>query len=88
MPTTTVTDKDTRVLGEIADSIARSKKAIVVTGAGISTNCGIPVSRRVCLNLENFIRDEAKYGVLTDNRIFVLLMASTTLSSPVTPQRL
>lgn len=47
MPTTRIADEDTRVLGEIADSIARSKKAIVVTGAGISTNCGIPVSGRV-----------------------------------------
>lgn len=47
MPITTIADGDTRLLVEIADSIARSKKAIVVTGAGISTNCGIPVSGRV-----------------------------------------
>lgn len=43
MPIVTVTPDDSRLLQEIADSIANSKRAIVVTGAGISTNCGIPV---------------------------------------------
>ena len=32
-----------RHLQEIADLLAATKKIIVVTGAGISTNCGIPV---------------------------------------------
>lgn len=52
MPTTTIAVGDTRLLGEIADSIARSKKVIVITGAGISTNCGIPVSGRVSVNIK------------------------------------
>ncbi|KAA8897421.1 DHS-like NAD/FAD-binding domain-containing protein [Sphaerosporella brunnea] len=42
MPITTVTPDCSRQLQTIADAIARSKKSIVVTGAGISTNCGIP----------------------------------------------
>lgn len=44
MPTIPVGPEDRRYLQEIADILARSKKVIVVTGAGISTNCGIPVS--------------------------------------------
>lgn len=35
---------DDRHLQEIADTLAGSHKVIVVTGAGISTSCGIPVS--------------------------------------------
>ena len=33
-----------RRLQEIANLLAATRKVIVVTGAGISTNCGIPVS--------------------------------------------
>lgn len=46
MPTVTVSGSgdDQRALQSIADSVARSKKVIFVTGAGISTNSGIPVS--------------------------------------------
>lgn len=42
MPTISVGPDSGRELQEIADSMARSKKVVVVTGAGISTNCGIP----------------------------------------------
>lgn len=31
----------------IADVLASSKKVVVITGAGISTNCGIPVRQAV-----------------------------------------
>ena len=34
---------DNRQLQNIANILASSKKVVVVTGAGISTNCGIPV---------------------------------------------
>lgn len=34
---------DDRPLQEIADVLARSHKVLLVTGAGISTSCGIPV---------------------------------------------
>lgn len=44
MPTVPVGPEDRRHLQEIADILARAKKIVVVTGAGISTNCGIPVS--------------------------------------------
>lgn len=37
-----VQPNDHRQLQDIADILAESKKVVVVTGAGISTNCGIP----------------------------------------------
>jgi accessory colonization factor AcfC len=43
MPTINVNVLDARELQAIADILAGSKKVIVVTGAGISTSCGIPV---------------------------------------------
>jgi NAD-dependent histone deacetylase SIR2 len=43
MPTLNVTSHCGDVLQEIADSLAKSRKVVVITGAGISTNCGIPV---------------------------------------------
>jgi len=33
-------------LADVAASVARSKRIMVITGAGISCNSGIPVSRR------------------------------------------
>jgi len=44
MPTINVSPGSALELQEIADVLGKSKKVIVVTGAGISTNCGIPVS--------------------------------------------
>ena len=44
MPTINVGPGSNLELQEIADVLGKSKKVIVVTGAGISTNCGIPVS--------------------------------------------
>ena len=38
-----VTKEDNRQLQNVANILASSKKVVVVTGAGISTNCGIPV---------------------------------------------
>ena len=35
---------DNRQLQNIANTLAAARKVVVVTGAGISTNCGIPVS--------------------------------------------
>ncbi|KAF8426927.1 DHS-like NAD/FAD-binding domain-containing protein, partial [Tirmania nivea] len=42
MPTATVTSTDHRFLQSIADTIHSSKRILVITGAGISTNSGIP----------------------------------------------
>ena len=36
---------DNRQLQNVANILAAANKVVVVTGAGISTNCGIPVSR-------------------------------------------
>ena len=47
MPTVHVSpgsDGSDQLLQDIADSLHKAKKVVVVTGAGISTNSGIPVS--------------------------------------------
>ena len=44
MPTIHVRPEVDFHMQEVADTIGKSKKVVVVTGAGISTNCGIPVS--------------------------------------------
>ncbi len=44
MPTIQVGAGSSLGLQEIADIMGKSRKVVVVTGAGISTNCGIPVS--------------------------------------------
>lgn len=47
MPITQVEAGNNRQQQNIANILASSKKVIVVVGAGISTNCGIPVSFHV-----------------------------------------
>ncbi|KAI9696743.1 MAG: hypothetical protein M1836_005105 [Candelina mexicana] len=42
MPLQEVHSEDSHQLQDIADLLGGSKKVIVITGAGISTNCGIP----------------------------------------------
>ncbi|KAI9890981.1 MAG: hypothetical protein M1814_003482 [Vezdaea aestivalis] len=42
MPTSIAGPGDPSSLQNIADSLAQSKKIVLITGAGISTNCGIP----------------------------------------------
>ncbi|KAF4634123.1 hypothetical protein G7Y89_g3976 [Cudoniella acicularis] len=42
MPTINVGPGSGQELQEIADALGKSRKVVVVTGAGISTNCGIP----------------------------------------------
>lgn len=44
MPTVHVQAGSAADLQEIADSLFKAKKVVVITGAGISTNSGIPVS--------------------------------------------
>ena len=46
MPIAEVGPDSNRQLQEIADVLAKSKKVVVVTGAGISTNIGIPVRKQ------------------------------------------
>ena len=43
MPIIEVQDDSSRLLQEIADTLVAARKIVVLTGAGISTNCGIPV---------------------------------------------
>lgn len=54
MPTIKVGPGSDLDLQQIADALGKSKKVVVVTGAGISTNCGIPVSRPLKLRLARF----------------------------------
>ncbi|EPE28313.1 DHS-like NAD/FAD-binding protein [Glarea lozoyensis ATCC 20868] len=42
MPTISVKPESGQHLQEIADALGKSKRVVVITGAGISTNCGIP----------------------------------------------
>ena len=56
-----VTPENNRQLQNIANTLAAAKKVIVFTGAGISTNCGIPVSSEpfiplCCLSLITAVR--------------------------------
>lgn len=44
MSITNVRADTPRELQDVADVLADAKKVVVFTGAGISTNCGIPVS--------------------------------------------
>jgi hypothetical protein len=44
MPTINVDSASALHLQDIADVLAKSRKVVIITGAGISTNCGIPVS--------------------------------------------
>jgi hypothetical protein len=44
MPTVHVPPDAKAALQEIADAVYKSRKVLIVTGAGISTNSGIPVS--------------------------------------------
>lgn len=49
MPLQEVRAGDDRVLQDIADLLVKSHKIVLVTGAGISTSCGIPVGSIVAL---------------------------------------
>lgn len=39
-----IAKSDNRQLQNIANVLAVAKRVVVITGAGISTNCGIPVN--------------------------------------------
>jgi accessory colonization factor AcfC len=43
MPLQEVKIDNDRVLQDIADLLVKSHKIVLITGAGISTSCGIPV---------------------------------------------
>lgn len=47
-----IAKSDNRQLQNVANVLACSKKVVVITGAGISTNCGIPVNHW-CTQTEN-----------------------------------
>lgn len=55
MPTTQVTPTEDVLLQGIADALFKARKVVVITGAGISTNSGIPVSNRNCHSSSIFL---------------------------------
>ncbi|KAK5452292.1 NAD-dependent deacetylase hst3 [Exophiala xenobiotica] len=64
---------DERPLQEIADSLAGSHKILVVTGAGISTSCGIP----------DFRSKDGLYNIIPEQA----LLPTPPASQPSTPSR-
>ena len=44
MPLSEVAQTDDRALQDVADALAGSHRVLLITGAGISTSIGIPVS--------------------------------------------
>lgn len=68
-----VSKKNHRELQSIADSIAAAKKIVVFTGAGISTNCGIPV-RPLLINLSQSLAN-ASQDFRSEEGLYALMQA-------------
>lgn len=83
MPITEVTKTENRQLQNIANILASSQKVVIVTGAGISTNCGIPVSLPVPLT--NFADRRRISG---PSKVFMLLSKPATIRLPRPPPRM
>ncbi|KAF8544932.1 DHS-like NAD/FAD-binding domain-containing protein [Trichophaea hybrida] len=80
MPIITVTPSCSRQLQSVADSVARSKKIIVVTGAGISTNCGIPDFRSTD-GLYNLVKAQYPNAVVKGRDLFDAVLWSDPTST-------
>ncbi len=78
-----------RPLQEIADSLAGSHKILVVTGAGISTSCGIPVivanqlSIQTLTCAQDFRSKDGLYNIIPEQA----LLPTPPASQPSTPSR-
>ena len=74
MPITKVISRSDRKLQDVADSLQSAKKVVVFTGAGISTNSGIPVSLeavaiphleyRLMCHLQDFRSKDGLYSLI------------------------
>jgi NAD-dependent histone deacetylase SIR2 len=62
MPTTHVEPASAELLQEVANGLLKARKIVVVTGAGISTNSGIPV----CFQQLNTSIAQTMRGIGTD----------------------
>ena len=71
MPFREIRPEDDRALQNIADDLVRSHKQILVTGAGISTSCGIP----------DFRSKDGLYNVIPEQAV----LPTPPPSSPSTP---
>ena len=82
-----VTVEDERALQEIADALARSHKILLVTGAGISTSCGIPVREPAALFipdtdcLKDFRSKDGLYNMIPSQN----MLPTPPSSQPSTP---
>jgi hypothetical protein len=78
MPTTNVRPDCGQWLQDIADTLAKSRKVVVITGAGISTSCGIPVSSKI----------QIRYLLWTLNDLHIgLSLRKWTICTPSGPIR-
>jgi len=74
MPTINVGPGSDLELQDIADTMGRSRKVIVVTGAGISTNCGIPVSKAQTRLTRTFVNTKTQ-DFRSENGLYSLIQA-------------
>lgn len=88
MAITEVDQHSCRELHSIADAIASARKIVVVTGAGISTNCGIPVSITLdyCATQtdlgQDFRSEQGLYSLIQSQRGKAQLHTAPTRTSP------
>jgi hypothetical protein len=68
MPFRTSTKRSDEVLQQVAQQVTKARRVVLVTGAGISTSCGIPVS-----SPETNLHDSTH---VDNNRIFAPRMGS------------
>ncbi|MDI1493122.1 MAG: NAD-dependent deacetylase hst3 [Ramalina farinacea] len=88
MVITEVNQHSHRELHSIADAIASARKIVVVTGAGISTNCGIPVSTSLCAHktqtelAQDFRSEQGLYSLIQSQRDKAQPHTAPTRTSP------
>ena len=88
MAITEVNQQNCRELHSIADAIASARKIVVVTGAGISTNCGIPVSISLSFHMtqteleQDFRSEQGLYSLIQSQRDKARPHTTPTRTSP------
>ena len=68
-----------RQLRDVADAIAEAKRIVIITGAGVSTNCGIPV----CYDDPHSYRVFADLQRISVPKVDYILRLKTSMTSGV-----